>query len=106
MSSSRCRGAGDQAARGSDSIEIDAGHRAGDCACIFMQSRHDYLATLTVAGDATVASFRASLADKPPPETSTVRLPKWELKACAKRRPVPIGEARQCYQCSPLSLPR
>jgi NitT/TauT family transport system substrate-binding protein len=39
-----------------------------------MQSRRDFLASLSVAGTAGVLGTRASLADEPPPETTTMRL--------------------------------
>ena len=39
-----------------------------------MQSRRDFLATLSAAGAAGVLGARASLADEGPPETTTIRL--------------------------------
>ena len=41
-----------------------------------MQSRRDFLATLSAAGAASMLGRRAPLADEPPPETTTVRLAK------------------------------
>ncbi len=40
-----------------------------------MQSRRDFLASMSVAGTAGVLGTRASLADEAPPETTTLRLP-------------------------------
>ena len=39
-----------------------------------MQSRRDFLASLSAAGAAGVLGARASFADEGPPETTTVRL--------------------------------
>jgi len=39
-----------------------------------MQSRRDFLTTLSAAGAAGVIGSRSSLADEPPPETTTLRL--------------------------------
>ena len=39
-----------------------------------MQSRRDFLTTLSAAGAASIVSARASLADEGPPETTTVRI--------------------------------
>ena len=39
-----------------------------------MQSRRDFLTTLSAAGAASVLGAPASLADEPPPETTTLRL--------------------------------
>ena len=39
-----------------------------------IQSRRDFLASLSVAGAAGVLGARASLADEGPPETTTIRL--------------------------------
>ena len=39
-----------------------------------MQSRRDFLASLSAAGAAAVLGARASLADEGPPETTTLRL--------------------------------
>ena len=39
-----------------------------------MQSRRDFLASLSAAGAAGVLGARASLADEGPPETTTIRL--------------------------------
>ena len=41
-----------------------------------MQSRRDFLATLSAAGAAGVLGARASLADEGPPETTTIRIGK------------------------------
>ena len=41
-----------------------------------MQSRRDFLTTLSAAGAAGVLGARASLADEGPPETTTLRLPR------------------------------
>jgi NitT/TauT family transport system substrate-binding protein len=41
-----------------------------------MQSRRDFLATLSAAGAASVLGARSSLADEPPPEVTTIRLPR------------------------------
>jgi NitT/TauT family transport system substrate-binding protein len=47
-----------------------------------IQSRRDFLAALSAAGAASVLGARASLADEGPPETPTVRLPKFFPAAC------------------------
>ena len=39
-----------------------------------IQSRRDFLASLSAAGAAGVLGARASLADEGPPETTTIRL--------------------------------
>ena len=39
-----------------------------------IQSRRDFLATLSAAGAAGVLGARTSLADEGPPETTTIRL--------------------------------
>ena len=41
-----------------------------------IQTRRDFLASLSAAGAASVLGARASLADEGPPETTTVRLAK------------------------------
>ena len=41
-----------------------------------MQSRRDFLATLSAAGAVSALSARPSVADEPPPETTTIRLPR------------------------------
>ena len=40
----------------------------------FIQSRRDFLASLSAAGAAGVLGARGSLADEGPPETTTIRL--------------------------------
>jgi NitT/TauT family transport system substrate-binding protein len=42
-----------------------------------MQSRRDFLATLSAAGAAGFLRARGSLADEGPPETTTLRLASW-----------------------------
>jgi hypothetical protein len=56
-------------------LEIEAGLYAGDFRMHIMQSRRDFLATLSAAGAAGVLGTRLSLADEGPPETTTLRLP-------------------------------
>jgi NitT/TauT family transport system substrate-binding protein len=46
-----------------------------------IQSRRDFLASLSAAGAASVLGAQSSLADEPPPETTTVRLVK-QLGTC------------------------
>jgi NitT/TauT family transport system substrate-binding protein len=41
-----------------------------------MQSRRDFLSTLSAAGAASIVGARGSLADEGPPETTTIRLPR------------------------------
>jgi NitT/TauT family transport system substrate-binding protein len=47
-----------------------------------MQSRRDFLAVASLAGVIRVLSPRGALADEPPPETTTVRLPRFFPAAC------------------------
>jgi NitT/TauT family transport system substrate-binding protein len=54
-----------------------------------MQSRRDFLATVSGAGAAGVLSARNSLADEPPSETTTIRLPR-DPSICIA--PMYIGE--------------
>jgi NitT/TauT family transport system substrate-binding protein len=47
-----------------------------------IQSRRDFLANMSVAGAAGILGARASLADEGPPETTTVRLPRFFPASC------------------------
>jgi NitT/TauT family transport system substrate-binding protein len=47
-----------------------------------MQSRRDFLASASLAAGASVLGTRASIADEVPPETMTVRLPKFFPASC------------------------
>jgi NitT/TauT family transport system substrate-binding protein len=47
-----------------------------------IQSRRDFLTTLSAAGAASVLRARASFGDEGPPETTTVRLPRFFPAAC------------------------
>ena len=56
-----------------------------------MQSRRDFLASASLATAAGILDPQASLADEPPPETTTIRLGFWPQYACVS--PHTIAEA-------------
>ena len=65
-----------------------------------LQSRRDFLASLSAAGAAGVLGTRASLADEGPPETTTIRLVKFPRSASP-----PTTSPKTCFtrKASPIS---
>ena len=54
-----------------------------------LQSRREFTASLSLAGTAALIGSAPALADEGPPETTTVRLPRWIGACLLLGRPVP-----------------
>jgi hypothetical protein len=80
-----------------------------------MQSRRDFLASLSAAGASGVLGALQSLADEGPPETTTLRLdrsanicvaPGYIPTNCCARKASAISTARQTYLTTPSHAAR
>jgi NitT/TauT family transport system substrate-binding protein len=63
-------------------FDTDAKRQTGDRPMHFIQSRRDFLTSASLVAGAGVLGIRASIADEGPPETTTVRLPKYFPATC------------------------